>query len=63
MKTPTLFTNLGNLRHQECDRITTMREELLKVGIKAVEGSSWMAIFPFDSTDEDVNEWKNQFQC
>lgn len=58
MNTPILFTNLGNLRLQECDRIAAMSTGFLQLGIKVVEGNDWLAIFPVGSTDNDVEKWK-----
>ena len=58
---PIVFTNLQVMRHQECDRISAMAEGLTKVGVKVVEGTDWLAIFPLGSTDNDVAHWKTNF--
>lgn len=47
-KTPTTITNIGHTRLQESDRISVMRSELQKLGIKAEEGPDWLKIYPAD---------------
>jgi len=39
-----IYYNIGNLRHKECDRITDYRSELLKVGALVAEGPAELII-------------------
>jgi 3-phosphoshikimate 1-carboxyvinyltransferase len=44
--TPTTITNISHTRHQESNRITTMRRELEKLQVKVEEGPDWIKIYP-----------------
>lgn len=44
--TPTTITNIGHTRLQESDRITVMRTELEKLGVKVEEGPDWIKVYP-----------------
>lgn len=43
---PTLFTDLGRLRVQECERVVAMRTELVKCGAEVVEAGDTLRITP-----------------
>jgi len=43
---PVLFTDLGRLRVQECERVKAMRVELTKCGANVVEEGDTLKIFP-----------------
>jgi 3-phosphoshikimate 1-carboxyvinyltransferase len=43
---PWLFTDLGRLRLQECERVTALRTELAKCGAKVVEEGDTLRVFP-----------------
>ena len=44
--TPTLFTDLGRLRLQECERVIALRTELTKCGAKVLESGDTLQLFP-----------------
>ena len=43
---PVLFTDLGRLRVQECERVAALRTELTRCGAKVVEEADTLTIFP-----------------
>jgi 3-phosphoshikimate 1-carboxyvinyltransferase len=43
---PTLITNIANLRVKECDRIAAICNGLGRLGIKTEEGPDWIRIYP-----------------
>jgi 3-phosphoshikimate 1-carboxyvinyltransferase len=43
---PVLFTDLGRLRVQECERVQALREELSKCGAKVRENGDSLEVFP-----------------
>jgi 3-phosphoshikimate 1-carboxyvinyltransferase len=43
---PKIFTDLGRLRMQECDRVLALRVELTKCGAKVVETGDTLEVFP-----------------
>lgn len=43
---PKLFTELGRLRVQECERVVALRTELTKCGAKVVETGDTLEVFP-----------------
>ena len=45
-KTPTRITHIAHTRAQESDRISVMKQQLEKIGIKAEEGEDWIRIYP-----------------
>jgi len=45
-KTPTTITNISHTRLQESNRISVMREELLKLNVKVEEGPDWIKVYP-----------------
>ncbi len=40
------FTDLGRLRHQECERVVALRTELTKCGAKVVEEGDTLTVYP-----------------
>ncbi|MDB6021594.1 MAG: 3-phosphoshikimate 1-carboxyvinyltransferase [Pedosphaera sp.] len=40
------FTDLGRLRHQECERVVALRTELTKCGAKVIEEGDTLTVFP-----------------
>ena len=44
--TPTRFADLGRLRVQECERVTALRTELTKCGVKVVEEGDTLTVWP-----------------
>ena len=44
--TPTLFSDLGRLRLQECERVIALRTELTKCGAKVLEAGDTLEVFP-----------------
>ena len=40
------FTNIGNLRLKETDRITALRNELTRLGAEVKEGPDWLEVAP-----------------
>jgi 3-phosphoshikimate 1-carboxyvinyltransferase len=42
----TVFTNLGRLRVQECERVVALRTELTKCGAKVVEEGDTLTVYP-----------------
>ena len=43
---PRLFTDLGRLRVQECERVVALRTELTKCGAKVIEEGDTLTVFP-----------------
>lgn len=43
---PALFTDLGRLRVQECERVVALRTELTKCGAKVIETGDTLEVFP-----------------
>jgi 3-phosphoshikimate 1-carboxyvinyltransferase len=46
LKKPKLFTDLGRLRVQECERVFALRTELTKCGAKVIEEGDTMTVHP-----------------
>lgn len=44
--TPTKITGIGHIRHQESDRISAIATELTKLGIKCIEETDSITIYP-----------------
>ena len=44
--TPAVFTDLGRLRLQECERVVALRTELTKCGAKVIEEGNTLTIYP-----------------
>ena len=40
----TVIQNIGHLRHKESDRIRTLADELVKMGIQVEEGEDWLKV-------------------
>lgn len=40
----TLIKNIGHLRHKESDRISTLANELFRMGIRVEEGKDWLKV-------------------
>jgi 3-phosphoshikimate 1-carboxyvinyltransferase len=55
-KSPVYFTNLARLRVQETERVTAMRDELRKCGVRVIENAEVheLQIFPFDDFGKDL---------
>ncbi len=45
-QTEVIFTDLGRLRVQECERVVALRTELTKCGAKVVEKGDTLTVFP-----------------
>ena len=45
-KSAILFTDLGRLRVQECERVVALRTELTKCGAKVIENGDTLEVFP-----------------
>ncbi len=43
---PVVFTDLANLRLQECERVVALRTELTKCGAKVVEEGDTLTVYP-----------------
>lgn len=43
---PVQFTELGRLRHQECERVVALRTELTKCGAQVIETGDTLEVFP-----------------
>jgi 3-phosphoshikimate 1-carboxyvinyltransferase len=43
---PTVFTDLGRLRFQECERVRAMRTELTRCGARVAESGDTLRVFP-----------------
>ncbi|MFM8471321.1 MAG: 3-phosphoshikimate 1-carboxyvinyltransferase [Limisphaerales bacterium] len=43
---PAMFTDLGRLRVQECERVVALRTELTKCGAKVIEEGDTLTVFP-----------------
>jgi 3-phosphoshikimate 1-carboxyvinyltransferase len=43
---PVRFTDLGRLRHQECERVVALRTELTKCGAKVIEEGDTLTVYP-----------------
>jgi 3-phosphoshikimate 1-carboxyvinyltransferase len=43
---PVRFTELGRLRHQECNRVLALRTELSKCGVKVIEEGDTLCVYP-----------------
>ena len=41
-----IFTDLGRLRVQECERVVALRTELTKCGAKVVEEGDTLTVYP-----------------
>lgn len=45
-ETPTTMTNIGHTRFKESNRISAMRQELEKCGVRVEEGPDWLKVYP-----------------
>jgi 3-phosphoshikimate 1-carboxyvinyltransferase len=43
---PVVFTDLGRLRVQECERVIALREQLTKCGAKVIEEGNTLTVYP-----------------
>ena len=43
---PVIFTDLGRLRVQECERVVALRTELTKCGAKVIEAGDTLTVYP-----------------
>ena len=43
---PVIFTDLGRLRVQECERVVALRAELTKCGAKVIEAGDTLTVYP-----------------
>jgi 3-phosphoshikimate 1-carboxyvinyltransferase len=57
--TSILFTDLGRLRVQECERVAAMRTELAKCGAKVVESGDTLEIFPSELYDAVIDTYND----
>ena len=53
-KSPTKITGIAHIRMQESDRLLAIKNELEKLGIRAVMGDGEISIFPKEMDGQDV---------
>jgi len=58
-KSPVLFTDLGRLRVQECDRVKAMKTELMRCGAKVDEIDDTLRIFPSELHGAEIETYQD----
>jgi 3-phosphoshikimate 1-carboxyvinyltransferase len=56
---PTQFTDLGQLRLQECERVKAMRTELTKCGARVVERNDTLEIWPSELHGAEIQTYND----
>jgi 3-phosphoshikimate 1-carboxyvinyltransferase len=56
---PMLFTDLGRLRVQECERVMAMRTELTRCGAKVVEEGDTLRVFPSELHGAEIETYND----
>ena len=56
---PILFTDLGRLRLQECERVTALRTELTKCGAKVIERGDTLEVFPSELHGAEIETYND----
>jgi 3-phosphoshikimate 1-carboxyvinyltransferase len=56
---PVLFTDLGRLRVQECERVAALRTELTKCGVKVVEEGDTLTVFPSELHGAEIETYND----
>jgi 3-phosphoshikimate 1-carboxyvinyltransferase len=53
------FTDLGRLRHQECERVVALRTELTKCGAKVIETGDTLEVFPSELHGAEIETYND----
>jgi len=56
---PVLFTDLGRMRVQECERVAAMRTELTKCGGKVVEEGDTLTVYPSELHGAEIETYND----
>jgi 3-phosphoshikimate 1-carboxyvinyltransferase len=54
-----LFSELGRLRVQECERVMALRKELTKCGARVVEKDDTLTVFPSELHGADIETYND----
>jgi len=53
------FTDLGRLRHQECERVVALRTELTRCGAKVVEEGDTLTVYPSNLHGAEIETYND----